>query len=189
MTADPDLPFLLPEVPPVLVTPRLRLRPLREDDAGEIFSYAQDPAVARYVLWEAHTSLEDSRAFLRQVAAGLIPLTWGVVRRDEDRLIGTLGLARWDPAAWSAEVGFALGRRDWGQGFASEALGAVVEALFRMGLHRLEARVFPENHASARVLFKLGFREEGLLREAAFATGAWQDLRVFGRINGEGSAP
>lgn len=141
--------------------------------------------MARLLLWDAHASLEDSAAFLRQVAAVVIPPTWGIERKDDGRLIGTVGLGRLDPAAWSAELGYALGRRDWGQGFATEAVGAAVAALFRLGLHRLEARIFPEHEASARVLLKLGFREEGRLREAAFAKDRWWDQRVFGRLRGD----
>ena len=70
--------------PPVLETADLILRPVRMGDAKDIFSYASDPEVARYVMWEPHKSIADTREYIRYVRSlyrrGL-PSSWAVVHR------------------------------------------------------------------------------------------------------------
>ena len=79
---------------PVLQTERLILRPLRRKDAADIFSYASDPEVTRYVLWDPHRSVSETRSYIRYILAlyrrGL-PSSWGVVHRETGRVIGTIG--------------------------------------------------------------------------------------------------
>ena len=79
---------------PRLTTPRLLLRRASMRDARDMYAYAQDPEVARHVLWDAHLSLKDSRASLRgmirQYRAGE-PSTFAVVLRETDTMIGTIG--------------------------------------------------------------------------------------------------
>ncbi|MBX6342671.1 MAG: GNAT family N-acetyltransferase, partial [Thermomicrobiaceae bacterium] len=80
---------------PRLETERLALRPLRLADAGDVFAYASDPEVARYTSWEPHRSIEESRAFLRQVLAAYAvgrTGTWGIVDRASGRVVGTVTL-------------------------------------------------------------------------------------------------
>ncbi|MGE3288325.1 MAG: GNAT family N-acetyltransferase [Pseudonocardia sp.] len=80
----------------------------------------------------------------------------------------------------SAYVGYWCDARLAGGGITTAAVALVVDHCFeRVGLHRLEATVRPENAASRRVLAKLGFREEGLFRRYLDVDGAWRDHVVY----------
>jgi ribosomal-protein-alanine N-acetyltransferase len=81
---------------------------------------------------------------------------------------------------WSAYVGYWVGSHAAGRGVTTAAVALVVDHCFGpVGLHRIEATVRPENLASRRVLEKLGFREEGLLRRYLNVDGAWRDHLCF----------
>ena len=79
-----------------------------------------------------------------------------------------------------AELGYWLGRRHWNQGRMTRVVGAYAPWVMRaLSLHRLQATVLDSNEASARVLLKNGFVEEGVLRRAVFKRGRLHDLRMF----------
>jgi len=104
---------------------------------------------------------------------------------EDDAVIGTCTLARLDATHGIAEVGFALARDSWRRGYMKEALPLLVDFAFsRLGLRRLEADVDPRNVASLRLLERLGFRREGLLRERYCMNAELQDavlLALLGR--------
>ncbi len=174
----------LPGGQPVLETARLRLRPLREDDAETVFAWASDPEVTRFVGWPRHRSLEDSRAFLRDaVDGGPLAWAWGLELKEDGRLVGSTGLHDWNPDTRCAETGYVLARAHWGRGLASETLAAMAELGFRtLGAHRLEAFCYAANAPSRRVLEKGGFACEGIHRDRAFAHGRYWDLCTYARL-------
>jgi ribosomal-protein-alanine N-acetyltransferase len=173
---------LFRDLPP-LHTARLLLRPLVLEDAPAMFAYASGPEVTRYVTWPAHRSADDSLAFLRSVIEAydrdeVSP--WGIVLRASGVLIGTCGFVDWQPAHQRAELGYALGRSYWGQGYMTEAAHAVVASGFAyLELNRIEALCEPPNVGSARVLEKVGMTYEGLLREYLCYQGRRRDLKVY----------
>jgi RimJ/RimL family protein N-acetyltransferase len=154
------------KTPAAIETERLRLRPPRLGDADEIFArYAQDAEVTRYLTWRPHKSIEPVREFLRSLLAlreqGAV-LPWVVERRADGRLLGVTDLRL---QGFRAEIGYALARDAWGQGFASEAARALVNwALAQPGIYRVWAVCDVDNAASGRVLEKAGMVREGLLR-------------------------
>src|SRR5438445_13337976 len=106
---------------PVLDTPHLRLRALRGEDAPAIYAYAHDAAVARFVSWPRHRSLDDATAFLKYAAQAVASgreLQWALARRDDDALVGAAGVRL---------QGHRVDRRDliahphWGGGYAESA--------------------------------------------------------------------
>lgn len=154
---------------PVLQTDRLILRPLRRKDAADIFSYASDPEVSRYVLWDPHRSVSETRSYIRYILAlyrrGL-PSSWAVVHRETGRVIGTIGFMWYSEANSSAEVGYSFSREFWNMGIATEALREVISSAFgSLPLNRLEAQHDIRNTASGRVMEKCGMRREGILRQ------------------------
>lgn len=165
---------------PVLETERLMLRKARPGDAAAIFRYASDPEVARYVLWDAHESLSDSRAYVRylrhQYASGE-PSSWVIVHREEGSVIGTMGYMSYDAEHGLAEIGYSLSREMWGKGLATEALSRVVRFSFdTLSLHRLEGMYDTANPASRRVMEKSGMRFEGVLRGRVWNKGSYRDV-------------
>lgn len=151
--------------PESLATARLCLRRCRPADSQAIFSsYAQDPEVTRYLVWQPHRSLADTQAFTAFADAAWHQgreFTWAIWT-PAGELIGGLALR---PTGPKADVGYVLARSHWGRGYATEALSAVLAwALAQPGLYRVWGTCDVDNLASARVLEKAGMQREGLLR-------------------------
>ncbi len=159
----PESPVIPPES---FTTTRLLLRKPRVEDAPLIFaSYAQDPEVVRYLTFLPHRDMRETdeavSRFLENWRSGK-SYCWLIFRRDSKELIGAIS-ARHDQGL---NIGYALARAFWGKGFMSEAVNAVVEWAFSVpGVFRVWAVCDLDNAASARLLERNGFREEGVLRK------------------------
>lgn len=174
---------------PTLETDRLILRKMSPDDAEAMFAYASDPEVTRYVTWETHRSIEDSRAFLElalgKYESGEEP-DWGIVSKGDGRFVGACGIVGWETEHARAEVGFVLSREYWGRGLMSEAVRTMLSFGFeRMGLNRIEARCVAENVASARVMEKAGMTHEGTLRQREYIKRAYRDMEIYSILSNE----
>lgn len=168
---------------PTIETPRLIMRRIQMSDASDLFRYSSDPEVARYVMWDAHRSIHDSRTYIRYIQRQYRydePSSWGIVLRATQRLIGTIGYMWWSRENHSAEVGYSLGRAYWNQGLTTESLAAVIDFGFsRMRLHRIEAQHCVENSASGRVMEKCGMFKEGILRGRLYNRGEYMDVALY----------
>ena len=168
---------------PVLKTERLILRPMRMRDAEDLFAYAQDPEVSRHVLWDTHETPRQTRSALRsalrQYRSGA-PGSFAIERRSDRRMIGTIGFMWINCDHRSAEVGYSLARDCWNQGYATEALGAVLRFAFRtLKLNRVEAMHEVDNPASGRVMEKCGMTCEGTLRSRVYNKDHFSDVRLY----------
>jgi [ribosomal protein S5]-alanine N-acetyltransferase len=152
--------------PPTFSTPRLLLRAPNMGDAEAILqAYAQDPEVARFLVWRPHRDLSDTHAFLERCAIGWqqgTEFTYVLADLQTNALLGMLSLRI---ASWSASLGYAIRRSAWGQGLMPEAASAVTDwALAQPQIYRVWAICDYENLASARVMEKIGMQREGLMR-------------------------
>ncbi len=174
---------------PTLSTERLILRCAKRRDAASIFQYARNPNVARYVLWEAHESIRDSRAYVRYLRSQYRrgePASYVLVRKEDGRVFGTIGFMSFDRENLCAEVGYSLAEDCWGQGFATEALRAVLRLSFEtMHLHRVEAQHDCCNPSSGRVMEKCGMHREGVLRKKIFNKGDYRDVVLWSVLEKE----
>ncbi len=147
--------------PETLELSRLRLRRPRPSDADAIFEYGSDPEVARYADWPVRTRIDGLADSLRARGERWESgedFYWVITLLGEDRAIGGISCCVEND---SAEVGFLLNRRHWGQGHATEAAKAVVGWVLALPtLRRVWATCDAENLASARVLEKVGFTLE-----------------------------
>ncbi len=168
---------------PTIETDRLLLRKMTFSDAGDIFEYASDPQVSEYTLWSTHSSIEDSKFFLKTIVKMYKRrelVDWGIVHKAEKKFIGTCGFVEWSITHSRAEIGYALSRKYWGEGYMSEAVSAVIDFGFReMLLNKIEARCEINNIASARVMEKVGMQLEGILRQQLFVKGRYWDLKTY----------
>ena len=148
-------------VPLTLSTARLLLRPPQPADAAAVFDYASDPLVVRYVDWPASVEPADGiRATERALQKWELgeEYSWRLTLPPNDTPIGSVGCRVKGEAA---DFGFVLNRRHWGQGYATEAAGAVLDWLKPLDvITRIQATCDVENVASARVLEKLGLSRE-----------------------------
>lgn len=176
---------------PTLESPRLRLRPYRQDDARAVYALYSDPVVTRYWSFPAWTRREQASDYLAARMALETPAVyaWAMAEREGDRLIGTTTLFSLSGPHRRAEIGYSLLPARQGQGLATEALRTVLEHAFGpLGLERIEADVDPRNEPSWRLLEKLGFRREGLLRNRWRVDGEVCDSFAYGLLREEYAA-
>jgi RimJ/RimL family protein N-acetyltransferase len=171
--------------PPILETERLRLSPLREADAAAIFPLMRDAEVMAF--WDMPES--DDPDLIAAIVGGQVEemargaaAYWAMRTLDVDQFVGVCDLSEIDRRHRRAEVGFMLGRDAWGQGYAQEAMQAVLAYAAASGLRRLVARTHLGNRRSDSLLEKLGFAEEGLLRGHVERDGDRRDCRLFGLL-------
>jgi len=155
---------------PRLETDRLVLRELRMEDADFLFNQWSDPCVTQFMCdQEPLQTREQADAFLRPFQTpedNPFIKWWGIGRKPGGNLIGTCGFFRWDGQHHRAEIGYDLHPDTWGRGLMPEAIHALIRYGFsEMNLNRIEATVHDKNFRSQRVLGKLGFKQEGVLRE------------------------
>jgi ribosomal-protein-alanine N-acetyltransferase len=163
-------------------TARLTLVRPTTDDAEAVFErYASDRDVTRFLGWPRHQSIADTHAFLEVSASEWERWPAGpylIRSRNDGRLLGGTGLGFEAPD--QAVTGYVLARDAWGQGYATEALRAVLNIARGVGIIRLYALCHPEHRASWRVLEKCGFtRDTDWSQQAEFpnlAAGLLQDV-------------
>jgi ribosomal-protein-alanine N-acetyltransferase len=164
---------------PPLETDRLYLRSLTLADLEFVFQHFSDPTVTQYMLDEPPlTELAQAQELIEfyQDPLGKPYNRWGLERKEDGHLIGTCGYHNWRPRYFRAEIGYDLNPASWGQGYMTEALRTVLQHGFeRIGLNRIEALVYPENVRSLRLLQKLGFQSEGILRDYFCLDGQFYD--------------
>ena len=169
------------KAPESIQTARLLLRKPVLADAEAIFRrYSSDPAVTRYMSWPTHRSVADTQAFLGWDESEWAKWPTGsylIFQGKDDRLLGSTGLSFKSPTL--AITGYVLAQDAWGQGFATEALSAMVELARQTGVQRLEAACHADHRPSAHVLEKCGFQLEATLRE----TGIFPNLDSFAKFD------
>ena len=172
-----------------MATARLRLRPMRRDDAEALFLVFCDAQAMRFWSSPPHGSPLLTAEVIERAQIAFMAgdgIEWAITRADDDTAVGKIGHWRWQRAHSRSEVGFILRRDLWGHGFGAEALAAVVDWGFaRLELHSIEAQLDAENVASQRTLERVGFHPEGRLRQSYFDGHRYRDTLVYGLLSDE----
>ncbi len=154
----------------VVVNDRLRLRLPRRSDTDAMIAACQDPEIPRWTRVPSPYGPNEAEAFFTMVQQriddGDEAKTY-VLADIDDTLLGCIGLPRVEPAAASAELGYWLASHARGRGYLTAAARAVVREAIRVGYERISAEVLVGNDASCRVLERVGFTHEGILRSLA----------------------
>jgi RimJ/RimL family protein N-acetyltransferase len=144
-------------------TPRLHLRSFQRNDWPAVYDYTSDPAVMVYIPDGPFTS-DQAQAFVAD-NMGEHARAVAVLLKTADRLMGHMVFHPWF-APQTYEIGWVFDRASHGQGYATEAAGALLHYGFEVWhLHRIIATCQPENVASCRVMEKLGMRREAHFRK------------------------
>ena len=172
---------------PVLKTNRLTLRQIEEGDAAAY--YGAISALPHTSAWSDSAeaqSLKNTHAAIRSYnnyfkrAKTIIP--WVLADQNAD-LAGFVKLFEIQYRS-KAEIGYWLSESLWGKGLMTEAIEAVITCAFdQLGLHRIYATTQVDNRASQRVLEKVGFKKEGVLRMHGRLQGKWADSVMYGLLN------
>jgi ribosomal-protein-serine acetyltransferase len=164
----------------------LLVRDLEPGDAAELYELvdANRDHLSGWMPWAATQDLARTENFLRTVAEkrdrgealdGAIVL--------DGRIVGCAGFPIIDPVARSAAIGYWIAEGHEGSGLVTRAVSALIDHAFgELGLHRLEITAATENARSRAIPERLGFTQEGVLREAEEVAGRRQDLAVYGLL-------
>jgi RimJ/RimL family protein N-acetyltransferase len=170
----------------ILKTERLSLRPLEAADAGAIHLMMSDVEVMAF--WDS-AEIDDPAVTTDIVARQLGEMERGIGRywimepADGDGVLGLCDLSEIDKRHSRADVGFMVARRYWGGGYTFEAMHAVIgHAAQVLRLRRLQARTHLGNVRSMRLLDRLGFRREGVLRGYVERDGERRDCVLYGLL-------
>ncbi len=177
----------------ILTTERLILREFKESDWPAILAYQSNPLYLRYYEWTERTPggvQEFVKMFLTQQQENpRRQFQFAVTLKTTEQLIGNCGVRMKSADAHEGDIGYELDPQHWGQGYATEAARKIVQFGFtRFRLHRIWSWCVADNVASARVLEKVGMRQEGRLRENEYFKGRWWDTLVYAILDYEWQA-
>lgn len=177
---------------PELRTRRLLLREITLDDVEWYLRHFSTPEIIEGQGFAGPDGFEGAERELKRYFIELFArregFRWGLQLKGKEGLIGSAGFHKWFPQVpHRAELGYDLDPDFWGQGLMTEALSAIIGFGFRrMRLKRIELLTGPHNRNSMRLVRRLGFKKEGLLREHGLdENGKPQDDIMFSLLKDE----
>lgn len=174
---------------PNMETCRLNLKELKEEDDRDLLDFFSDSKVMEYYGMKPLETIDDTRRLINKFIdkyKNHLSIRWGISNKEEDKLIGTCGYHNWVKGYFKAELGYELSSAYWRKGIMAEALQKVINFGFQeMNLNRIEALVYPDNLASLNMLKKIGFKQEGLLKEYALFNGEFTDLVMLSLLKND----
>jgi [ribosomal protein S5]-alanine N-acetyltransferase len=183
---------MLPADVAELQTERLVVRLARHSDLPALLDINGDEQITRHLPYDTWRDMADAQAWFDRATARHQAgdgRQFVIALRDTGQVIGACLLFRYDQANGRAEIGYLLGRRWWGAGYAQEATAALIRYAFEeLGLRRVEADIDPRNLDSARLLERLGFSPEGVLRQRWNVKGRTSDAAIYGLLREEWTA-
>lgn len=171
-----------------LMGTRTRLREFRASDGPAAHRIVGDDRVTRFLSFdsrdEAAAQAMVDGAVQRARSLPRNEYYLAITRTGDDNLIGFCRLAL--SGVQAAKLGYAVAADCWGRGFASDAVSTMLDFAFaNLELHRVTAAIGPDNPASQRVVGRLGFKQEGVLRDHVFTNGAWRDSVLYSILRSE----
>ena len=173
---------------PILSTARLRLRQFRADDADAMHECFANPEAMRFWNHPVHTKRIETERVVRNCieCTPAYYRVWAVADAETDRCFGLVNYHDGHIRSKRAAIGYIIDPARQRRGFATEAVSAMLDFCFdQLGLHRVQAFIHPDNAASRRLVEKLGFRREGLLRDNLRVGDAWRDDMLYALLENE----
>lgn len=172
---------------------RIILRRFQAQDLPALIAYRSDPEVARYQSWSPLNEV-SARAFLAELdksepGARGVWFQFAVALKNSDQLIGDCALLVRADDTRQAEIGYTFARQYQGQGYATEAVGRLLEYVYNtLNIHRVIAQVDCRNERSVALLERVGFRCEGQFRQSFWLKGQWIDEYLYALLASEWQA-
>jgi ribosomal-protein-alanine N-acetyltransferase len=167
---------------PMLTSRRLRLRQFRDEDTDAMHQCFANPEAMRFWNHPVHTKrIETERAVRRFVdCTPSYYRFWAVADAKTDRCLGMVNYHAGHIRSKRVAIGYIVDPAHHRKGIATEAVAAMLDFCFgELGIHRVQAFIHPDNTASCKLVEKLGFRCEGLLRDHLRVSGVWRDDTLF----------
>ncbi|TQR17974.1 GNAT family N-acetyltransferase [Psychrobacillus soli] len=174
---------------PVLETNRLKLIEIKEAHVDHIYSIFSNEEVIRFYGMAPFQQKEQAINLIQSFSKNFQEkrsIRWGIYLKETYELVGTLGLNNLSLAQKRTEIGYDLLPAYWRRGIVSEAVEAIIHYCFEeLKLFRIGAVTFTENESSYKLLLKLGFQQEGLLRGYIYQNDKSNDTLLFSLIKPE----
>ena len=151
---------------PILTTTRLTLKPLALSDTAAIFALRSNDEVNQFIGRKNAESLDDAQDFILKIQQNVANNTsfyWGIHAQNASELIGTICLWNLERDKSIAEIGYELMPNYQGKGLMQEALKAVIDYSFSIGIKTITACCHAENASSIRLLERNGFKKQGIV--------------------------
>ena len=171
-----------------LNTERLLLRNISLEDADFFFQELSNPIVWKYMIdEEPFRNIDDAIKWINVYNNEVIAHNrWVIIEKESSKRLGTCGFHNWDKRNNRVEIGCDLLPEYWGKGYMYEALSKAIDFAFHeMKANRISAHVHTKNSRSMKLLEKLGFKKEGLLREEYFFRGKYYDHFLYSLLKKE----
>jgi len=168
---------------PKLETERFILRKGVVNDSKDLFELYSNENVVKYLPLKLFDSVEDAIDeinWYEKIFKEQIGLRWVIEETMTQKVIGTCGYLNYEKEHNRIEIGYDLKPEYWGKGIMQEALSKIIHFAFTsMKINKIEAKIEPENKSSIKLLEKLDFYKEGVLRQHEFEKGKYVDLAIF----------
>ncbi len=171
-----------------LTTNRLLLRRFNMNDTEAMYdNWASDPEVTRYLMWQPHSSRDETKRILGLWLNHYGENTfyqWAICFQSKpEEPIGSISIVRQDELAASVHIGYCIGRKWWHQGITTEALAAVIRFSFEeLRANRVESRHDPRNPNSGKVMAKCGMNYEATIRQSDWNCQGICDTVLYGLL-------
>ena len=168
---------------PRVETKRLILRRIESRDCEDMFEYSADLDVTKYLTWQPHTNLTETKNYLADVQKKYENgkfFDWGLVYKPDGRFVGTCGFTTININQNTCEVGYVLSKKYWGMGLMPEALDCVMDFAFNyFGFDKIEARFLEGNTNSQKVMVKVGMTCEKIDRNVMHVKGESRTVHTY----------
>ena len=172
----------------MMIVQSVVLRKPEPEDVGPLYDYRNDPLVTRSLVgFSTGYSKEALSNWVEQQGSRPNDLVYAIADAESNRCLGHAGLYNIDPRVRIAEFGILIGDKNhWGRGLGSAISRALVRYGFReLNLHRIYLKVLSTNERAISVYRRLGFQQEGVLRDEQFRDGRYVDVIVMGLLENE----
>jgi ribosomal-protein-alanine N-acetyltransferase len=169
----------------IVINDQVELSEFRSSDKDALIAHLNDRDIydrtLRIPFPYTEAAADDWLALVAKITAQQGRQVHWAIRTADDALIGGCGFDDFQVGkSHRAEVGYWLAKPYWGRGIMTAVVRRLCQHAFaEFGLVKITAHVFSHNPASARVLEKCGFQEEGLLRKHFLKDGQFLDARLF----------
>ena len=167
---------------PVLLTERLELIEITDKHLNDILELFGNENVTRFYNLIPFKTEQDAKKFIdwyHNRFQDNLAIRWGISLKGQKKIIGTIGFNNF-AKNHRANIGYDLRPEYWNQGYMSEALNKVINFGFnQLEINRIEAEVMQKNENSENVLYKLNFKNEGILRQWMYWNEKHYDMTMF----------
>ncbi len=168
---------------PTLKGKNIVLRAFKNSDAGDLQENANNKKIARFTFVPYPYKLKDAKSFIKRTRKNYRQKkehNFAITLKKTNKAIGSISLMKLDFKNKNAELGYWLGEKYWGKGYTTEAGKLILRHAFNnLKLKRIYAMTFLSNKTSSKVLEKLGFKKEGILRKNVFRNNKFHDENLY----------